>query len=161
MATPGQKIRKALDFVRKETKSLSTTSPKRIFVDLGSGDGEGVLQAVEAGYEQAVGVELNWTLYALSQLRRQLYWTKDRRHRSTFLYQDFFHFSVAHADTCMIFGVTPLMPHLSRKLARECLPGTHILSYRFKLPLADKSHPDFLQADLVYDAEEMRVYHCR
>ena len=55
MATPGHKIKHALEFIQ--------TKPGRkqpgVFVDLGSGDGEGVYQAVRMGYQQAVGIELN------------------------------------------------------------------------------------------------------
>ncbi|KAL3945876.1 MAG: hypothetical protein SGBAC_000027 [Bacillariaceae sp.] len=54
MATPGTKIRKALQHLSKE-------KTPRIFVDLGSGDGEAVYQAAKLGYT-AVGIELNFTM---------------------------------------------------------------------------------------------------
>ena len=159
VVTPGDKIYKALKFVQKQ-KSPSAPS-QRTFVDLGSGDGEGVYQAARAGYHQAVGLELNWTLYKFSQLRRKFFWEADLRQRTQFYQKDFFTYSVAKADTCLIFGVPTLMERVSRKLAQECKPGTHVLSYRFELPLADTSKPHLLAADIVYDWEEMRVYRCR
>lgn len=82
------------------------------------------------------------------------------RQRSSFLKQDFFSYDLSNADTCMIFGVTPLMEPISRKLAKECVPGSHVLAYRFKLPLATEKDPHLLQASIVYDVEEMRVYKC-
>ena len=187
MATPGFKIRRALDFVvsssslqtpcsATRTTKMTTTKQqqrhqqqqRRVFVDLGSGDGEGVYQALLAGYDSAIGVELNWTLYLLSQGRRILCWTRDQRHRSQFYHGNFFHaslpklveqqqqqqqqhsstrFSTPHDHkedslwTVMIFGVTPLMPRFSRMLAHVCPTGTHILAYRFDLPLQPTTPP--------------------
>lgn len=173
MATPGHKIRKALDFIHTSSSSSSSSSTAaartqrqpRVFVDLGSGDGEGVYQAVRSGYyQQAIGIELNWTLCTLSRIRRLFFWDGRLRRRSRFLRGDLFSHSLAHADTCLIFGVTPLMEPISRKLARECAPGTHVLAYRFKLPLhttEQRDGPKLLNAEIVYDAEEMRVYKCR
>ena len=67
----------------------------------------------------------------------------------------------------MIFGVKPLMEPLSRKLAKECRPGTHVLCYRFHLPLASHNQSEengkpgeLLRANIVYDEEEMRIYKC-
>ena len=73
----------------------------------------------------------------------------------------------------MIFGVQPLMETLSRKLARTCQPGTFVLSYRFQLPTqaqqgpptissttdsAQRSEDDLLNAEMVYNEQEMRIY---
>lgn len=152
MATPAGKVRRALESVK---------SKRHKFVDLGSGDGEAVYQATQVGYRQSVGVELNWTLVSLAQLRRLL-WTADERSRSTFHRQDLFQYNLSDADTVLIFGVNPLMVPISRKLAAECRAGTHILSYRFKLPLYDnEATNDLLDADIVYDHEEMVVYRSR
>ena len=103
MATPGRKIRHALQFMERKkgtlpstsTSTLSSTStststlsssstptpmstspPPPVFVDLGSGDGQAVYEAARLGYK-AVGVEFNWTLWALSSLRRQLFWSSE------------------------------------------------------------------------------------
>jgi hypothetical protein len=155
MATPGIKIQKALAF-------LGTNNHKRsVFVDLGSGDGEALYQASRMGYQKVIGYELNWTLWGISQLRRILFWDGDsqKRRNTQILLKDFFLSSLPQ-DTCtvMVFGVTPLMKPLSAKLALETRPGVHVLSYRFPLPLKDESNTDLLQAKLVYDQEEMRIY---
>jgi hypothetical protein len=80
----------------------------------------------------------------------------------------------------MIFGVKPLMVSISQKLARECRDGTHVLAYRFPLPLAGEEDPNdnssrvdkgrtrsannkdppLLCAKLIYNEEEMRIYEC-
>lgn len=175
MATPGHKIKKALEFIQKTTTDSGTTqsaTARGTFVDLGSGDGEGVYQAAKAGYQQAIGIELNWTLCTVSRIRRQFFWDANLRRRSQFKNEDFFGYSLKHAQVCMIFGVIPLMKPISRKLAQECAPGTHVLAYRFQLPLAgdDNGEQDgddndddstLLNAEVVYDVEDMRVYKCK
>ena len=72
------------------------------------------------------------------------------------------------------------MPILGRKIQSECSPGTNVMSYRFKMPLANNSksisrenpsqvsgdenelnHGDEdlqLRATCIYDQEEMRIY---
>jgi len=88
---PGRKVKKALTYIRSlrarvgvetvgsgpssaasSSRSSSSNSSHShsggIFVDLGSGDGEAVLQAASLGY-QCRGVELNFTMWAISQVR--------------------------------------------------------------------------------------------
>jgi hypothetical protein len=161
MATPSQKVRQAL-------KHLAHQGHERgLFVDLGSGDGEAVKQAVQMGYRRAVGVELNFTLYALAQFRRLFFWTRDERARSNFFCRNLFHYDIKEADAVFFFGVTPLLIPISQKIAKECRAGTHVLAYRFPLPLSTK-HADNDDGDesetpyvkLVFDEEEMRIYQC-
>jgi hypothetical protein len=153
-----------------------------VFVDLGSGDGEAVKQAAKLGYD-AVGLELNATMWLVSSIRRLLFFTKEERTRSTFVYGNMFDHSLGeshgsggghhghrrnvdfvrwwNADVVMIFGVTPLMASISRKIQDECKPGTYILAYRFGLPLFHPSitdSTDQLNGRVIYDREEMRIY---
>lgn len=158
MATPGAKIRKALLYLRDNGHRSAH------FVDLGSGDGQGVYEAVRAGYKKAVGIELNSTMLVLSQIRRLL-WKKQYRSCSKLVRGDLFRYNLEGADTIMVFGVKPLMDQISEKVARECKPGTHVLSYRFHLPVTtgSSSHGSLkpesgLSADLVYNHQEMRIY---
>ena len=154
MATPATKIRKALQHLGKEKKP-------GLFVDLGSGDGEGVYQAAKFGYN-AVGIELNFTMWALSSIRRRLFWTAAERSRSKLLWSDLFEYDLRDANAVMIFGVTPLMKPLSQKISSQCKSGTDILSYRFSLPLAhDKKTQNLMKGAMIYDHEEMRIYRCK
>jgi hypothetical protein len=189
MATPGHKIRHALQFLNKtktkthhanQTQSSSSSSqpPPPVFVDLGSGDGQAVYEAARLGY-RAIGIEFNWTLWAISSLRRRLFWTSQERALSSFRRQDFISYNnLKEADTVMIFAIPKTMPILGTKIQLECRPGTDILAYRFGIPLAvDKNdgkdngdaHPTGssqgnddddirLCADLIYDREDMRIY---
>lgn len=148
MATPSRKVRRALQTISNGSGT---------FVDLGSGDGEAIYEASKLGYA-AIGYELNYTLYALSQFRRR-FWGKELRSRSQFLCKDFFQTSLPpKTSVVMIFGVTPLMRPLSERLALALPQNAHVLSYRFKLPI---NKPGLLHAEIVYDHEEMRIYEVR
>lgn len=193
MATPAHKLQKALKFVQQRrqqqqqqqhiiNRSNSCHPRRRVFVDLGSGDGEGVYQAVQLlarnqtsttttpayFYDSCIGIELNTTLYLLSNLRRRFFWTSAMRARSQFQCRDFWTTSelLRTADTILVFGVAPLMRPLSAKLRSDCLrAGTHILSYRFPLPVAEEQSATdhcekLVRAILIYDEGEMRIYEC-
>lgn len=145
------------------------------FVDLGSGDGTAVLTAASLGYN-AIGFELNPTLWLISSLRRILSTNKTIRSQSRFILGDMFHnesakTSLRDADCVMIFGVNSLMPQIARLVQRECCrPGCLLMSYRFRVPLHFSSsiekddaatiaqRADGLDATLIYDEEEMRIY---
>jgi hypothetical protein len=176
MGTPKHKLKQALDYAlslhrqprasRSDTQAIASVSPTThkqeslTLVDLGSGDGEAVRQAVLAGYDRAIGIELNYTLYLISQLRRLFFWTSHERRHSSFYCRDFFSYNLSHATTVMIFGIPPLMEPLSRKLAEELRRGTTILSYRFAVPVKEESNDSagLLAATTVYDKQEMRIY---
>lgn len=155
MATPGPKIREALIALGKAKDPTQNT-----FVDLGSGDGEAVYQAARLGY-RAIGLELNFTMWAFSSMRRHIFWTRQEKANSQILWKNFFDYDLGLANTVMIFGVTPLMKPLSQKIAKECKVGTDVLSYRFSLPTVHPKTPetfDLLPATIIYDQHEMRIY---
>jgi hypothetical protein len=155
MATPAKKVKRALS-------SLPAIAKRGTFVDLGSGDGTTLYQAHCAGFQRAIGYEVNWTLWGISQLRRTLFWGQGARQTVEIYCRDFFASSLPNdTSTVMVFGVTPLMKPLSMKLAKETRPGVFVLSYRFVLPIQEmgnESTRDLLKATLVYDYEEMRIY---
>mmetsp|Transcript_8443 Transcript_8443/g.12677 ORF Transcript_8443/g.12677 Transcript_8443/m.12677 type:complete len:260 (+) Transcript_8443:113-892(+) len=150
------------------------------YYDLGSGDGETVFAASSQGWK-ATGIEMNHTLWAVSSFRRLLSSPEIRR-RSRFILGDMWAQNIQDADAVMIFGVKPLMPKIAEKLRNECRPGTFIMSYRFLIPYSggeddndcngissngsdkkERAHDDVptsssLNAKLVYDKDEMRIY---
>ena len=168
MATPRRKILAALKEIskRKETQSKASNRQYKYY-DLGSGDGETVLAAASTGWK-ATGIELNSTLWGISSLRR-LFSPSYIRSRSQFIYGDIWKNSIHDADAVMIFGVKPLMPAIADKIEKECNPGTFVMAYRFHVPICSSEQvnekgevPDgSLEADLIYDEEEMRIYQLR
>jgi hypothetical protein len=204
MATPGRKVRDALEFLIKNNMNVhgekTTNGLKQqrqqqqqrrrlrpIFIDMGSGDGQAVYEAGKLGYD-SIGIEYNWTLYMFSLLRRQLFWPSEIKQRTSFVRQDFHSYNLRHANTIMIFTIPRTMPVLGTKIQTECLPGTNILAYRFGIPLLvtdekqneDDNDGEFsstkrnlgngdsrndnktsdirLNADLIYDRGDMRIY---
>ena len=174
MSTPRRKVLKALKFISErqpkrtaETKSNTCTTISRTFYDLGSGDGEAVLAAAEAGWT-AVGIEMNPTLWLISQLRR-LWSPAEVRQRSRFVLGDMFaKHRICSADAVMVFGVRPLMPRIADKISAECDGGTFVMSYRFRIPTVgnvsddnggndDRSNEGKLDAEMVFDEDEMRI----
>ena len=159
MATPRRKIVLALKEVEhrmmlKQNRSPNTGASNQrqlIFTDLGSGDGEAILAAVERGWV-ATGIEMNPTLWAVSMIRKICHLSREERSRATFRCGDFFNQNVSLSDAIMIFGIKPLMPSITQKIRSEAKSGAYILSYRFKLPF------DQTDADLLLDQEDMRVY---
>jgi SAM-dependent methyltransferase len=180
MATPGPKIRHALEYlnqtrsVRRSNISSGLCKQPPLFVDLGSGDGQAVYEAARLGY-RAIGIEFNWTLWAISSLRRRMFWTAQERALSMFLRRDFHSYNLCDADTIMIFAIPKTMPILGTKIQTECKPGTEILAYRFGIPLATEDAENAgedsnntspsdtvavvrLSADLIYERGDMRIY---
>jgi len=175
MSTPRRKVLKALEFIsqRQPEKITQSNSPgaqtRQNFCDLGSGDGEAVLAAAEAGWT-ATGIEMNPTLWLISQIRR-LWSTAEVRKRSRFVLGDMFQHNIRSADAVMIFGVKPLMPRIANKISTECKVGTCVMSYRFRIPVvgnacgndrnfnnSSEEEEGKLHAEMVYDEEEMRVW---
>jgi len=130
------------------------TLPKT-FLDLGSGDGEAVYQALQAGYDRAIGIELNYTLYLIAQLRRWLFWSRDERQRSDFVCGDFFAYPrLDQADTIMIFGIqqASFLKRVSQTLQQEVTSRSDngddqrlplfVLAYRFPLPVQPTNSSD-------------------
>lgn len=155
MATPKYKVRAALQHAMAVPSRV--VQPCR-FLDLGSGDGEAVYQAVqEPTLDQAVGIELNPTLFGIASLRR-LTWTSDQRRRSRFLCHSFWDHSLTDYSIIMIFGVPPLMKDLSDKIHRECKAGTVILSYRFPLPLEKETDDKERMLTMLRHEDEMFTY---
>lgn len=171
MATPRRKILAALEDIlrRRSLESPATTSkiknktPLRYY-DLGSGDGETILAAASAGWK-ATGIELNSTLWGLSSVRR-FFSPRAIRSKSNIVWGDLWKQNLHDADAVMVFGVKPLMEPIAKKIENECKAGTYVLSYRFLVPLQSeelelskgKKKGNGLNADLVYDEEEMRIY---
>lgn len=195
MSTPRHKVEKALTFLSKRNQKIiannfehkdigTSTKAKNItkqqkqlhFVDLGSGDGTAVLAASSLGW-RATGIEMNPTLWLISSIRRLLSNNKKIRSNSQLKIGDMFaasfsKSSLRNANCTMIFGVAPLMPRIADLIERECQPGCWIMSYRFRVPLANnsgngnevKNKKDQvsvgggIHASLIYDEEEMRIY---
>ncbi|KAL9181739.1 hypothetical protein ACHAXT_012082 [Thalassiosira profunda] len=182
MATPRGKVERALKFVSQRPASSAPSAQAQAnkkgrslnFVDLGSGDGSTLLAAASLGW-RATGLELNPSLWFISNVRR-LFSPKMIRSNTHVVLGDMFSNATARkrlqrADCVMIFGVKPLMPKIAELVQGECRPGCHLMSYRFPVPLVSdanttakvnkqrsKSEESGINATIIYEEEEMRIY---
>jgi SAM-dependent methyltransferase len=99
-------------------------------VDLGSGDGQLLLQAAQAGAQSVVGYEINPLLVFLSRrkFRRlglvqvQVQW------------QSFWPADLTQQTVVLLFGISHIMNRLEKKLLAELPAGARAVSVAFKFP---------------------------
>ena len=125
MGTPHSVIRNALE----KLPTKVPTSQRRL-VDLGSGDGRFVIEAALAGYDKAVGVELNPWLVGYSYYQS---WRAGVLSKVTFRMVDFFAFDLKPYDVITCFGANGILEPLSVKIKAEAKDSTLIICYRFPI----------------------------
>ena len=115
-------------------------------MDLGSGDGTAVFSAASLGWK-AIGMELNSTLWLISNLRR-LQLPRKTRQNCNLIWGDMFATKSSvknhlnEANCVMIFGVAPLMPKIATLVQDKCQSGSFVMAHdRFRVPLLKEQHP--------------------
>jgi hypothetical protein len=121
---------------------------KRIFVDLGSGDGRLVFRAAREGlFDLCIGYEINPFLFWYSRLLnviRYYYYNvasltipSRRIEHGTqvqFFQQSLWEVNLHHAHVVSIYGLGPMMSDLGQKLRSELPPGALVVSNIFSFP---------------------------
>lgn len=128
----------ASTYIGAGVKGVATGTKRRVaglrLSDLGSGDGEVVVQAARAGMV-ATGYELNPSLVAISRLRWLLARPSAEKGGSArFVIGNLLEAAIGDEDVIMVFGVPPLMPMVAKKLEREAKAGALVFCHRFPLP---------------------------
>lgn len=101
-----------------------------LFVELGSGDGRVVRQAVKDYGVMGVGIEINPLLVWWSRFLSK----RDGTARSiTFLKTDVFKYSLTNVDYLYLFLMPELLAKLIPKFKKELKKGTLIISHGFML----------------------------
>jgi hypothetical protein len=114
---------------------MAKLSPKDIHYDLGSGDGRTVITAAKRGAAQAVGVEYNPDMVALSE---RMAAKEGVGGKVKFIQGDIFQIDFSHATLITLY----LLPSLNLKLRPTILrmaPGTRVVSHAFSM---DDWQPD-------------------
>jgi len=151
MHTSARRVSAMVSMLGRHRSSLAGAR----FVDLGSGDGIVVVAAAHAGM-RACGVELNPVLWAVSIARAELSGVGYAAAASSavsralgrpagstppgsarFEIGNLLNTPVGGMDVVMVFGVAPLMPSVSAKLASELAEGSLVVMNRFRLPGGD------------------------
>jgi hypothetical protein len=114
---------------------MAKTTPKDYVVDLGSGDGRTVITAAKKYGVQALGIEYNADMVALSKRNAEKEGVTDR---AQFLQGDIFQTDFSKATVLTLY----LLPTLNVKLRPTILnmkPGTRVVSHAFTM---DDWQPD-------------------
>ena len=103
-----------------------------VLLDLGSGDGKILIQAVrEFNIKKALGVEISWLLCFWAKLKIKILGLE----KKIFLKNgNFFNESFSEADTVVCYLYPEILNNLKQKFLKELRPGTLILSVAFSIP---------------------------
>ena len=126
--------------------SMAQVGPGDVVFDLGSGDGRTVITAAKRG-AQAVGVEFNPDLVALSRRNAEREGTPDERAR--FIHGDIFEADFSSATVVTLY----LLPELNLRLRPALLalrPGTRVVSHMFKMQDWEPDETSYLGNTPVY-----------
>ena len=110
---------------------LAAVNPTDVVYDLGSGEGEIVIEAARRYGVRAVGIELDHERVENAEKNAIAAGVTDR---VTFMERDLFEVDIAEATVVTLYLFPALMQRLKPKLLRELKPGTRIVSHDFGLP---------------------------
>lgn len=128
----------------KHPKNLLKSEKAPLVYDLGSGDGRVSIAAANRGY-RSVGYEINPLLVAFSSS-----WAIWDKYFASFLYKskwpdsarlsfhrkDIWSIDLCEADVIFVYGLTPIMDRLSKKIVKEncdCLIVSNVFQMDSKL----------------------------
>ena len=103
--------------------------PDGVIYDLGSGSGKLVFTLARFIKNPMVGVEKNWPLYQISQMRR---FFSPYRSRLTFLHQDLFDVDLSPADVVYIYLCPKTNRRIKAKFEKELKPGVTVIALRWQ-----------------------------
>jgi SAM-dependent methyltransferase len=150
------------------TRNLASKQNPQKLIDLGSGDGRIVFEAVKRGY-QATGVELNSVLVAYSKIKTLTHWQKMKKeafnegqstiklYRPIFRRADLWKVDMSQYDIIVVFGVQEMMSELAIKLKKEMQNETLIVSCRYPIEAYKSIYnlDDELDSVWIYDKSSL------
>jgi len=110
---------------------LAAVKPTDVVYDLGSGEGEIVIEAARRYGARAVGVELDHERLENALRNAEAAGVADR---VRFIERDMFDVEIGEATIVTLYLFPELMRRLQPKLLRELRPGTRIVAHDFLLP---------------------------
>ena len=118
-------------FVVEKMLEVADVSPRDVVYDLGSGDGRIVIMAAQKFGAQAVGIEINPTLWQESSDRIAKLGLEGR---ARILHEDMFKTNIRPATVVTLFLLTTVLEELRLQLERELRSGTRVVAQEFPVP---------------------------
>lgn len=106
----------------------------QLLVELGSGDGRFIFEAVDKYQVKATGYEIHPMLVLYSRARARLGHLKDIHYKR----QNFYQADISRADVIFMFLLPKTLKKLQSKFLNESKKGAVIISHGFKIPDFDK-----------------------
>lgn len=130
---------KLTDLILKKAK----LKKNQVFIELGSGDGRIVREAVKAYGVKGVGIEFHPLLYLYSKLVSGIQKIK----KIEFRRENFFKSDLRKADVIFAFLLPKTLKKLRVKFENECKKGTLVISHGFRIEGWEKKLTDKIEGD--------------
>lgn len=122
----------AIRTVLQVCSAVATEKKRKVrMVDIGSGNGELVVEAAKLGLE-CEGYELNWILVLASLVRA---WAAGPEVEARFHWKNLWGANLSSFDVVVVFGVPEIMAKLQARFVKDLKPGTVVCSNQFPLPI--------------------------
>ena len=131
--------------VAREVLKFVNLSKKDVLYELGSGDGEVVLSAVQDFGAKAVGIEIDPVRYLVSVIR---VWLARLENEIKLIRKDFKKVNLSSATVVYLYLVPAGMARLLPQFKKELKKGTLVISYRYEVPHSDKSPLKLFKKDM-------------
>jgi len=115
---------------RKAMFELARIKTGELVVDLGSGDGQLLIEAAQKG-AKCIGYEINPWLVYVSRSRVKKLGLQDK---IKIIKKSLWRADVSQADVILLFGIVHIMPRLEKKLQAELRSGARVVSFTFSFP---------------------------
>lgn len=130
---------KLVDLILKRAK----LKKNQVFVELGSGDGRIVREAIKSYGVKGVGIEFHPLLYFYSKLVSRIQKIKNLE----FKRENFFKRDLFGADVIFAFLLPKTLKKLRIKFENECKKGTLVISHGFRIDGWEKKLSDKIEGD--------------
>ncbi|MBS7643671.1 class I SAM-dependent methyltransferase [Candidatus Bathyarchaeota archaeon] len=134
---------------------LVELKPGELLYDLGSGDGRGLIIAVQDFGANAIGVELNENLVKSS---REMVRKLNLTNRIQIIHGDLFNVNLSKADVVMLYLFPDMINQLKLKLKRELKDGARVVSHDYGIPGWVPTKVEMLSKSWLFNKHKIFVY---
>ncbi|CAF1311223.1 unnamed protein product [Rotaria sordida] len=145
--------REQLDNIFNLLKQYSTKQRQHL-IDLGSGDGRIVFEAIQQDFPRATGIEINRVLVYYARLKAYL---SNQGKICQFKRANLWKHDLSKYDTIVLFGVDTMMEPLLKKLSKEITDESIVITCRYQFPIKfDCTLGEGIDAVWLYNSQTIR-----